>query len=90
LLEGLETSRCRSTPQYEIKTNIRIRVVFLLYAFWYNSRVGSKMQEELTMVRHVVCQKFADKTDAGEAARQLRALVGQVPTLRSMEVGVRT
>ena len=40
------------------------------------------------MIRHVVCQKFADKSDSEEAARRLRALVGQVPTLRSMEVGV--
>ncbi len=40
------------------------------------------------MVRHVVCQKFADAADALEAARMLRDLVGTVPTLRSMEVGL--
>lgn len=40
------------------------------------------------MVRHVVCQKFADVADAQEAARMLRALSGTVPTLRSMEVGL--
>ncbi len=40
------------------------------------------------MVRHVVCQKFEDAADAKEAARMLRALVGTVPALRSMEVGL--
>lgn len=40
------------------------------------------------MVKHVVCQKFADKKDAEVAAKMLRALVGQVPSLRSMEVGI--
>ena len=40
------------------------------------------------MVKHVVCQKFADKKDAATAAEMLRALMGQVPSLRSMEVGL--
>lgn len=40
------------------------------------------------MVRHVVMQKFIDKNDANKAAEMLRALVGKVPTLRSMEVGI--
>lgn len=40
------------------------------------------------MVRHVVCQNFGDAADAQEAARMLRELVGVVPTLRSMEVGL--
>lgn len=40
------------------------------------------------MIKHVVCQKFSDKADAKEAARMLRALLGVVPTLRSMEVGL--
>ena len=40
------------------------------------------------MVKHVVCQKFADKEDAKKAAEMLRALVGVVPSLKSMEVGV--
>ena len=40
------------------------------------------------MIKHVVCQKFADKADAAMAAEMLRALVGQVPTLKSMEVGL--
>ncbi len=40
------------------------------------------------MIKHVVCQKFANKADAETAAAMLRALVGKVPTLRSMEAGV--
>ncbi len=40
------------------------------------------------MIKHVVMQKFNDKADAAEAAAMLRALVGKVPTLRSMEVGI--
>ncbi len=40
------------------------------------------------MFRHVVCQKFANKEDAVEAAGMLRGLLGVVPTLRSIEVGV--
>ena len=40
------------------------------------------------MVKHVVCQKFADKEDAKKAAEMLRALMGVVPSLKSMEVGL--
>lgn len=40
------------------------------------------------MVRHIVCQKFRDFADSHEAAKMLRALVGVVPSLKSMEVGV--
>lgn len=40
------------------------------------------------MIKHVVCQKFANIADAKDAARMLRALLGVVPTLRSMEVGL--
>lgn len=40
------------------------------------------------MLRHVVCQKFADKRDAVEAAKMLRTLPGQIPELLSAEVGV--
>lgn len=40
------------------------------------------------MIKHVVCQKFADRADAAKAAEMLRALVGQIPTLKSMEVGL--
>ena len=40
------------------------------------------------MIKHVVCQKFADKKDASMAAEMLRGLMGQIPTLRSMEVGL--
>lgn len=40
------------------------------------------------MVRHVVCQKFSNRADAEEAAGMLRALLGVVPTLRNMEVGL--
>ena len=40
------------------------------------------------MVKHVVCQKFSDKAAAGRAKELLLALVGRVPSLRSMEVGL--
>ena len=40
------------------------------------------------MIKHVVCQKFADKQDAQQAAEMLRALVGVIPSLKSMEVGI--
>lgn len=40
------------------------------------------------MVRHVVCQKYIDKRNALLAAEKLRALMGVVPSLRSMEVGI--
>ena len=40
------------------------------------------------MRKHIVCQKFADKKDAVVAAEMLRGLLGQVPTLKSMEVGL--
>ena len=33
------------------------------------------------MIKHVVCQKFADKQDAQQAAEMLRALVGVIPSL---------
>ena len=38
------------------------------------------------MIKHVVCQKFADRADAAQAAEMLRALVGQVPTLQSLSL----
>ena len=40
------------------------------------------------MIKHVVCQKFEHQADAAEAAAKLRALMGVVPTLRAMEVGL--
>lgn len=40
------------------------------------------------MFKHVVCQKFVDKSDAAKAAALLRALPEQIPALKSMEVGV--
>lgn len=40
------------------------------------------------MLKHVVCQKFQNPADAEQAAHMLRALEGQIPTLRSMEVGI--
>jgi len=40
------------------------------------------------MVKHVVCHKYLDKSEAEVIAAMLRALVGQVPGLLSMEVGV--
>lgn len=42
----------------------------------------------LFMVKHVVTQKFIDKNDAIEARKMLLALMGVVPTLRSIEVGI--
>ena len=40
------------------------------------------------MIKHVVCQKFKEKADANIAAQMLRNLMGTVPSLRSIEVGV--
>lgn len=46
------------------------------------------IEEETIMVKHIVCMKFKDPEDAPAAAEKLRALLGVVPTLRSMEVGL--
>lgn len=40
------------------------------------------------MVKHIVMQKFLNKADAAQAKNMLDALMGVVPSLRSMEVGV--
>lgn len=40
------------------------------------------------MVKHIVTQKFIDKNDAVEAKKILLDLMGVIPTLRSMEVGI--
>ena len=40
------------------------------------------------MVKHIVCMKFKDSKDADAVAQKLRALMGVVPTLQSMEVGL--
>ncbi|MBQ3109004.1 MAG: Dabb family protein [Clostridia bacterium] len=40
------------------------------------------------MVKHIVCMKFREKADAATAKEKLDALMGKVPTLRSMEVGL--
>lgn len=40
------------------------------------------------MVRHVVCHKIKNKSDASEIGEMLKALVGVVPGLKDMEVGV--
>lgn len=40
------------------------------------------------MVKHVVCMKFKDREEAPKVAVMLRSLVGKVPTLLSMEVGL--
>ncbi len=40
------------------------------------------------MIKHVVCQKFKNKKEATEAAEMLKKLVGEVPTLLRMEVGL--
>ncbi|MPN29629.1 hypothetical protein SDC9_177082 [bioreactor metagenome] len=40
------------------------------------------------MVKHVVCMKFKDRGEAPKIAQMLRSLVGKVPTLLSMEVGL--
>ena len=40
------------------------------------------------MVKHIVCMKFKEKADAAIAKEKLEALMGKVPTLRSLEVGL--
>lgn len=40
------------------------------------------------MLTHVVCFRFDQPADAVEAARQLNALAGRVPTLLAIEAGV--
>ena len=40
------------------------------------------------MVKHVVCHRYRDKAEAEKISVMLGALVGVVPTLRSMETGV--
>lgn len=40
------------------------------------------------MFKHIVCFKFKDKAQAPIVAEKLRALVGRVSTLRSLECGV--
>jgi hypothetical protein len=39
------------------------------------------------MVRHIVLFKFRDPSDVAEAASRLQTLVGQIPSLLSLEVG---
>lgn len=39
------------------------------------------------MVKHIVCHTYSDKAQAEAIAPMLRALVGQVPGLISMEAG---
>lgn len=39
------------------------------------------------MIKHIVCHKLSDKSAAPEIAARLTALVGQVPSLRSMDAG---
>ncbi len=40
------------------------------------------------MVKHVVCHRYCDKAEAPKVSAMLNALVGVVPSLRSMETGV--
>ena len=40
------------------------------------------------MFKHIILFKFREKADANKAKLMLEALVGKVPTLRSMEAGV--
>ena len=40
------------------------------------------------MVKHVVCHKLTDASEAQHICEMLRGLLGKVPTLRSMEAGV--
>lgn len=42
------------------------------------------------MIKHIVCHCIPNKADAQKAADMLNALVGVVPTLRSMSAGVDT
>ena len=40
------------------------------------------------MIKHVVSHKYRDSAEAQKIAPMLRGLVGKVPSLRAMEVGV--
>ncbi|MBQ9832955.1 MAG: Dabb family protein [Clostridia bacterium] len=40
------------------------------------------------MIKHVVCHKYKEKSEAEKIAPMLNALVGKVPSLRAMEVGI--
>lgn len=39
------------------------------------------------MIKHIICHKYNDPAEADIIAPMLRALVGKVPSLRSMEAG---
>lgn len=39
------------------------------------------------MIRHVVCHKYTDKAQAEKIKPMLLSLMGQVPSLRAIEVG---
>ncbi|MEG1547225.1 MAG: Dabb family protein [Clostridia bacterium] len=40
------------------------------------------------MIKHVVCHKYKDKSEADKISAMLNSLMGKVPSLRSMETGV--
>lgn len=40
------------------------------------------------MVKHVVCHKYKDQSEAHNVVPMLHALMGKVPSLRSMETGI--
>ena len=40
------------------------------------------------MIKHVVCHRYRDRAEAHKVSAMLGALVGAVPSLRSMETGV--
>ena len=40
------------------------------------------------MIKHVVCHRYRDKAEAYKIAPMLNALMGKVPSMRSMETGI--
>ena len=42
------------------------------------------------MIKHVVCHRYKDRAEAVKTSAMLNSLMGQVPSLRSIETGVDT
>lgn len=40
------------------------------------------------MIKHIVCHNIPNKADAKKATDMLNALIGQIPSLKSMKAGV--
>lgn len=40
------------------------------------------------MIKHIVCHRYKDRSEAKKIAPMLDSLVGKVPSLRSMETGI--